>query len=88
MLSKALLERLESYDASLKADDPRLNGKVEIQHSDGSLLKLNHSFVVQIENHLIAFTEHLGHLVFFFDDLEKVVYDHIEHWQTDSVPSA
>lgn len=63
-------EKAEAYDKTLLATDPRFRRSVIIEHEDGSYLRFDRAFLMQVDSEWIAcFTEHHGTHVYYVTDL-------------------
>lgn len=71
--------KAETYNRTLRADDPRLQRSVTIVHADGSVLHYRHALLMQSGEYLAVFTEHHGFHVYHVEDLRR-------YEQSDTVP--
>jgi hypothetical protein len=67
---RAIRAKVDAYDKTLLATDPRFGRKVTLIHEDGSVLHFDSAFMMRVDKIWIAvFTEHHGTHVYHVEDL-------------------
>jgi len=89
---RAIREKAEAYDKTLRADDPRFQREVTIIHCDGSVVHWDSAFLMKVKDEtpvpwaleeterfwIVCFTEHHGMHIDHSDDV-------LRYWESKKI---